>query len=195
VTAAGRAELLTLAPRFRYPAVLKLAGEAFLHKTEWDGVVTGIARPEEVTDAYERLLENVRRRSPGTPVEAVQLQEQAGGIEILLGISRDPEFGPLVVCGLGGIHAEVFRDVSRALAPVDAAEAEEMLRSLKSAPLLEGSRGRPGVNRPALVDVLERLSFLALEIPGVAELDINPLMASPEGCLAVDARILWHEPR
>jgi acetyltransferase len=195
MTAAGRAELLTLASRFRYPAVLKLAGEAFLHKTEWDGVVTGIARPEEVADAYERLLENVRRRSPGTPVEAVQLQEQAGGIEILLGISRDPEFGPLVVCGLGGIHAEVFRDVSRALAPVDAAEAEEMLRSLKSAPLLEGSRGRPGVNRPALVDVLERLSFLALEIPGVAELDINPLMASPEGCLAVDARILWHEPR
>jgi hypothetical protein len=85
--------------------------------------------------------------------------------------------------------------VSRALAPVDAEEAEEMLRSLKSAPLIEGTRGRPGADRKALIDVLERLSFLALEIPDIAELDVNPLMASPEGCLAVDARIVWHGPR
>jgi len=189
--AAGRPELETLAPRFRYPVVLKLAGDAFLHKTEWDGVVTGIARPGELADAYERLLENVRRRSPDTAVETVQIQEQAPGLEILLGIKRDREFGPLLVCGLGGIHAEVFRDVSRTLAPVDAREAEEMLRSLKSAPLLAGTRGRPGIDRQALIDVLERLSFLALAIPDLIELDINPLMASPEGCLAVDARMVW----
>ncbi|HOI75088.1 MAG TPA: acetate--CoA ligase family protein [Syntrophales bacterium] len=193
--AAGRSELEALAPRFRYPVVLKLAGDAFLHKTEWNGVIPGIARPEELADAYERLLENVRRRSPGTAVEAVQIQEQAPGLEILLGIKRDPQFGPVVACGLGGIHAEVFRDVSRVLAPVDAEEAEEMLRSLKSAPLIEGTRGRPGADRKALVDVLERLSFLALEIPDIAELDINPLMASAEGCLAVDARIVWHGSR
>jgi acetyltransferase len=191
-TATGRTELETLAPRFRYPVVLKLAGGAFLHKTEWNGVITGIARPGELADAYERLLENVRRRSPDTPVEIVQIQEQAAGLEILLGIRRDPQFGPVLACGLGGVHAEVFRDVSRALAPVDAAEAEEMLRSLKSAPLLEGTRGRPGIHRQALVDVLERLSFLALSIPDIVEMDINPLMASPEGCLAVDARIIWN---
>lgn len=193
--AAGRSELEALAPRFHYPVVLKLAGDAFLHKTEWNGVIPGIARPEELADAYERLLENVRRRSPDTAVEAVQIQEQASGLELLLGIKRDPQFGPVVACGLGGIHAEVFRDVSRALAPVDAEEAEEMLRSLKSAPLIEGTRGRPGIDRKALIDLLERLSFLALEIPDIAELDVNPLMASPEGCLAVDVRIVWHQSR
>ncbi|PKN35404.1 MAG: CoA-binding protein [Deltaproteobacteria bacterium HGW-Deltaproteobacteria-19] len=193
--AAGRSELEALAPRFRYPVVLKLAGDAFLHKTEWNGVITGIGSPAELAAAYERLLENVRRRSPDTPVEAVQIQEQTPGLEILLGIKRDPQFGPVVACGLGGIHAEVFRDVSRALAPVDTEEAEEMLRSLKSAPLIEGTRGRPGIDRKAVIDVLERLSFLALDIPDIAELDINPLMASPEGCLAVDARIVWHGSR
>jgi acetyltransferase len=190
-TATNLPELEALASHFRYPVVLKLVGDAFIHKTEWDGVITGIGRPLELIDAYNRLLENVRRRSPNIPVEAVQIQEQALGLEILLGIKRDPQFGPVMACGIGGIHTEVFRDVSRALAPVDAAEVEKMLNSLKGAPLLAGTRGQPGGNREALIDVLERLSFLALEIPDIAELDINPLMVSPDGCLAVDARILW----
>lgn len=173
-----------------YPLVLKLSGEAFLHKSEWGGVATGLRNKKELRDAYQKMKDNVSRRNPKVKI-GFQLQEQASGKELLMGLKRDPQFGHVIACGLGGIYTEVFKDVSRELVPVGRKAAEKMLSSLKMYPLLKGVRGEAGADLEGLLDILERLSFLAAEVPDIMELDINPLMADVTGCRAVDARILW----
>ncbi len=173
-----------------YPLVLKLSGEAFLHKSEWGGVATGLRNKKELRDAYQKMKDNVSRRDPKVKI-GFQLQEQALGKELLMGLKRDPQFGHIIACGLGGIYTEVFKDVSRELVPVSRKVAEKMLSSLKMYPLLKGVRGEAGVDLEGLLDNLEKLSFLAAEVPDIMELDINPLMADVTGCKAVDARILW----
>ena len=183
--------LLEAARGMKPPFVLKLAGRAFLHKSEWGGIVTGIGTLGGLKAAYGQIVKHVRAKDPGVRIEAFHLQEQATGREILLGLKRDPVFGHVLACGQGGIYTEVFRDVSRDLVPVDGTAALAMLESLKIRPLLRGTRGEQGVDTDALVEAIERLSFFASENPGIAELDINPLMAAAAGCRAVDARILW----
>ena len=183
-------EIQIAAEALSYPMVLKLSGEAFLHKSEWGGVVTGIRNKKELRQAWQKMKENVRKRNPKLKI-GFQLQEQAAGKELLLGLKLDPQFGHILACGLGGIYTEVFKDISRELVPVGRSEAEKMLSSLKIYPLLKGVRGEAGVDWEGLRDTLERLSFLAAAIPDIAELDINPLMADASGCRAVDARIIW----
>jgi acetate---CoA ligase (ADP-forming) len=173
------------------PFVLKLAGRAFLHKSEWGGIVTGIDNLSGLKAAHKKIVGNVRTKDPGRRIDAFQLQEQVAGKEILLGLKRDSVFGHVLACGQGGIYTEIFRDVSRELVPVDGPTARAMLDSLKIRPLLEGARGEASVDLEALVEIIERLSFFASQNPDVAELDINPLMASVTGCQAVDARIIW----
>ena len=189
--AAGSRDLLSAAASLRYPLVLKLSGRAFLHKSEWGGVITGIRSGEELLAAYESMKRRVRGISPGVVVEAVQIQEQMQGRELLMGMKRDPQFGPVIACGMGGIQTEILGDVRQSLAPVDREEALHMLASLRMFPLLKGFRGEAAVDLVSLADCLERLSFLAMEIPEIAELDLNPVMAMTEGCAVVDARILW----
>ena len=109
----------------------------------------------------------------------------------MLGLKRDPQFGQIIACGFGGIYTEVFQDISREIVPVDQSQAEKMLQSLKIYPLLQGVRGEAGVKMEALIETLERLSFLATVVPDIAELDINPLLAAGDGCKVVDSRILW----
>ena len=173
------------------PFVLKLAGRGFLHKSEWGGIVTGIGNIGKLKAAREKIVANVRAKDPGIAIDAFQIQEQLAGKEILLGLKRDPVFGHVMACGQGGIYTEVFRDVSREIVPVDGPTARAMIESLRIWPLLKGTRGEPGADIDGLVEIIERLSFFASRNPDVAELDINPLMASAAGCRAVDARIIW----
>jgi len=189
--AGSRRALLRAAVSLQFPVVLKLSGPAFLHKSEWNGVIAGITSRQGLSRACDTLVENVRRRNPDLAVDAFQVQEQATGKELILGLKRDTQFGHVMACGLGGIYTEVFRDVSRELVPIDRETAYVMLSSLKTYPLLAGTRGEAGVHLEAVADTMERLSFLAAEIPDIAELDINPLIASESGCVAVDARIIW----
>ena len=189
--ARSRKELENIASSMTYPLVLKLTGAAFLHKTEWGGVVTGIRSVEDLHRAFDRVLHNARTRQPDAKVEAVQIQEQIHGHELLLGLKRDHEFGHVIACGLGGIYTEVFKDISRAIVPVDQEEADGMLASLKIAPILKGLRGEAGIDWTGLVEILERLSFLASTLSDISELDINPVIATSSKCIAVDARILW----
>jgi acyl-CoA synthetase (NDP forming) len=191
IVAASLEELTAEAENLDYPLVLKLAGTAFVHKSEWGGVITGIENNDELREAFHEMVDNVRLRNPDIRIEGFQLQEQAKGLELLLGLKRDPEFGQVIACGMGGIYTEVFRDISREIVPVDRMQAEKMLKTLKMYPLLEGVRGQEGVKIDALLDVLERLSFLATVAPDIAELDINPLIAAVDGCKVVDARIVW----
>ena len=121
--ARSRKELEGIASSMTYPLVLKLTGTAFLHKTEWGGVITGIRSAEDLHRAFDRVLHNARVRQPDAKVEAVQIQEQLQGHELLLGLKRDHEFGHVIACGLGGVYTEVFKDVSRAIVPIDGEEA------------------------------------------------------------------------
>jgi len=184
-------ELESAAKGFVYPLVLKLAGPRFLHKSEWGGVRTGIESVEELRTAYDEMVANVRRIDPEAPVEYFHLQEQIAGRELLLGLKQDPQFGQVIVCGMGGIYTEVFKDIAREIVPIDGAIAEKMLTSLKMYPILRGIRGEAPTDTAAPIEALERLSFMATEIKDVAELDINPFMAGERGGKVVDARILW----
>jgi acetyltransferase len=185
------AALRAAAKGMKPPFVLKLAGRTFLHKSEWGGIMTGIGNLSKLKAARETIAANVRAKDPGAVIDAFQIQEQLAGKEILLGLKRDPVFGHVMACGQGGIYTEVFRDVSREIVPVDGPTARSMIESLRIRPLLKGTRGEPGVDIDGLVEIIERLSFFASKNPDVAELDINPLMASAAACQAVDARIIW----
>lgn len=174
-----------------YPLVLKVSGRDFLHKSDWGGVATNIPDLKRLRQTFLSMTDHVRLHHPQARIEGYQLQEQAVGKELLLGLKRDPNFGFIIACGLGGIYTEVFKDISREIVPIGKREAENMLTSLKIYPILKGIRGETGVDLESMLEALERLSFLAMEIPDLTELDINPLMADATGCKAVDARILW----
>ena len=176
----------------QFPLVLKVAGKKFLHKSEWGGVITDIRNHDDLKCAYEKILANIGKRLPEEVyISEFQVQEEAKGKEILIGLKNDDSFGPVIACGLGGIYTEVFKDIRRELVPISSREAEKMLTSLKIYPLLSGVRGEAGVDWSGLVEILERVSFMATRAPDIRELDINPVMADKSGCRAVDARILW----
>ncbi|MCF8031516.1 MAG: acetate--CoA ligase family protein [Desulfarculaceae bacterium] len=167
-----------------YPVVLKaVGGDDLLHKTESGGVALGLADEDQLREAAEKMTAKLK------PSRLLVMNHIAGGQELILGVKRDPGFGPVVLLGLGGTAAEALGDVSLRLAPVDDQEAGQMMDQLKGARLLKGFRGKPPVNRPALLEAVMRLSILAHDIPAIAELDINPLLAGPGGVLAVDARV------
>jgi acetyltransferase len=189
--ARSRKELENIASSMTYPLVLKLTGAAFLHKTEWGGVVTGNRDLKDLQRAFDRIVHNVSTRQPDVKVESVLVQEHIHGHELLLGLKRDHEFGHVIACGLGGIYTEVFKDISRAIVPVDQEDADGMLASLRIAPILKGLRGEAGIDWKGLVEIMERLSFLACTLSDISELDINPVIATSNKCIAVDARILW----
>jgi acyl-CoA synthetase (NDP forming) len=123
-------------------------------------------------------------------LHGILVQKQIQGVELLMGIKRDPQWGPVVVAGMGGIYTEVFRDVARSLAPLTREEARAMLQSLRIFPILKGIRGQQGVNLDMLVDMLMSLAALAVDHPQVSELDLNPVIAGPDGCWCVDARVV-----
>jgi acyl-CoA synthetase (NDP forming) len=173
-----------------YPLVAKAIAEGILHKSDIGGVILGIDSRAALESAVRALGERVA--AAGAKLDGVLLQrEVAGGIEALVGVTTDPTFGPLVVCGLGGVMVELFRDVRFALTPVTDVVAEEMTRKLRSAKLLDGFRGAPPGDRAALVDVILRVSALVEAAPELRELDLNPVkvLEPGKGTVVVDARI------
>lgn len=185
--ASSPAEAAAAAARVGFPVALKLLSADLLHKSDVGGVALNLASAEEVEAAARAMLARVgAERVQGWEVQAMV----AGGTEVIVGAVRDPQFGPLVMVGAGGIFAEVLQDVAFGLAPVDAERARRLLERTRVVHLLRGARGRPPADVDALVDVLVRLSWLAVDWEGLRELDINPLFVLPRGrgVVAVDAR-------
>jgi acetate---CoA ligase (ADP-forming) len=183
-------EAADAAERMGYPLVAKLISPDVLHKTEVGGVVLGLESAAEVSQAASALAE--RARAHGARFQGVLLQREVrGGIEALVGVTTDAVFGPLLVCGLGGILVELVRDVSFRLTPVSDLDALEMVASLRSAKLLDGYRGSPSGDRQSLVALIERVSALVDAIPEIRELDLNPIkvLEPGKGAIVVDARI------
>ncbi|MFB6073230.1 MAG: acetate--CoA ligase family protein [Halobacterium sp.] len=171
--------------------VMKIVSPDILHKSDIGGVKVGVP-DEDVADAYEDLVTRARNYQPDATILGVQVQELVdtdAGTETILGMNRDPQFGPLLLFGLGGIFVEVLEDTSVRVAPVSEREAGEMLDELDSAPLLRGARGRDPADEDAVTESVQRLSQLVTDFPAILELDVNPLLATPDGVRALDVRL------
>jgi acyl-CoA synthetase (NDP forming) len=183
-------EAASVATALGLPVALKILSPDIAHKTDVGGVVLGLATAEAVRAAARAMLERVGAARPAARLEGflVQAMAGAGESELLLGMVRDPQFGPLVMVGFGGIYVEVLDDTAARLAPLDPAEARRMLDELRMAPALRGARHRPAVDLDALAGVICRFAALAAAVPVLAELEINPLLAGPDGVRALDVR-------
>ncbi len=183
-----------IAAQIGFPVVLKIASPDILHKTDIGGVKVGLQNATDVRDAYELMVYRAQRYIPEARIWGCLVQEMApsGGLEILVGMNRDPQFGPLITFGLGGIYVETLKDVTFRVAPLSRQEAEEMLVQVRAHALLDGVRGQPPMDKAAIVDALLRISQLVQDFPEIIEMDINPLMVyhAGEGALALDMRLV-----
>jgi acetyltransferase len=186
-------EAVHIAEEIGYPVVMKIASPDILHKTDVGGVRLNLRTPDEVRDAFDLIVYRAGRYVPGARIWGCQVQQMIlGGREVLLGMSRDPQFGPLVAFGLGGIYVEALKDVAFRVAPFSREEAHEMIREIRSYPLLEGVRGEPPADHEALADALLRISRMVMDFPEIVELDINPLKVfeAGRGAIAIDMRLV-----
>jgi len=187
VAVTGPEEALAAAGDLGYPVVVKAVDA--LHKSDAGGVIVGIPDPAALVDAVHGLID---RLAPGT-ISVERMAPLHEGVELIVGARTDPRFGPVAMVGLGGIHAEVFKDVAVDLAPLDPVAAERLLRSLRGAPLLAGVRGRPPLDVGAAARAGAALSQVAAARPDVAEIEINPLLVTPSGATALDARVILRQ--
>jgi acetate---CoA ligase (ADP-forming) len=183
-------EAASAASALGFPVVMKVVSPDIIHKSDVGGVVLGIDDEAGARAAYDAMLRDVGARAPNASIRGALLQPMVGGgIETIVGVSRDRVFGPLVMFGLGGIYVEALRDVVFRVAPVGSLDARDMVDGIRGAAILAGMRGRPGVDRAALVDVLGRVSQLATDFAEIEELDLNPLLAFEDRVVAIDARV------
>ncbi|MDI9632998.1 MAG: acetate--CoA ligase family protein [Methanolinea sp.] len=179
-----------------FPVVLKVISDQVLHKTDAGGIVTGIRTAEDAAAACERLLREVPVRVPGAVVDGILVQaEVPPGLELIVGGKTDPTFGKVILCGSGGILVEILRDVSIRVLPVDEGQIREMVRELRSYPLIRGFRGSPPMDEEALVHAISSLSRAFYSDDTIGEFECNPLLLSREGCVVVDARAFPAGPR
>ncbi|MFZ5631641.1 MAG: acetate--CoA ligase family protein [Bacillota bacterium] len=191
VLAGTREEAVAAGRQMGFPVVLKLVSSDILHKTEAGGVALNLADEKQVGDAYDKIMAAARERYPQAAIDGVSVQKMiGGGVEVIAGMSKDPQFGPVLMFGLGGILVELLKDVSFRLIPITRKDAREMISQIKGYPMLKGFRGSEPVNEEAIVDVLLKLSDFIEKHPEIEEMDINPLFATGEGVIAADARII-----
>jgi acyl-CoA synthetase (NDP forming) len=168
-----------------YPVALKAASPALVHKTERGGVQLGLAGADDVRRAFATMHDRLGAEMGGATLQAMV----EPGVETIVGVTRDPSFGSLVLFGMGGVEAELLRDTVLRIVPLTDRDASEMVRSIRSSPLLFGFRGAPEVDVASLEDALLRIGLLAEHVPEIAELDCNPLVVSPTGATVVDVKI------
>lgn len=192
--AASADEAVEFANKIGYPVVLKIASPDILHKTDVGGVKVGLENATDVRDAFDLIMYRAQRYVPDARIWGCLVQEMVpmDGVEVLVGMNRDPQFGPLVTFGLGGILVEVLKDVTFRVAPFGREDAEAMLDEIRASSLLRGVRGKPPVDRDALVEILLRIGQLVTDFPEVVEMDINPLMVYERGrgAITLDMRLV-----
>ncbi len=195
--AASPDEAALISLNIGFPVVMKIISDDIIHKSEVGGVVLNVNSVEEARNTFTSITEHVLQNKPHATIKGIQVSKMVtSGEEVILGIKKDPSFGPVIMFGLGGLYVEVFKDVSFRVAPVDEAIADSMIRQVESSKILTGIRGKAPRDIKAIRECLMRLSQLALECPQIRELDINPLIVLEEnkGCYVADARILLDSP-
>ena len=174
-----------------YPVVMKIVSADILHKTDAGAVETNVSDAADVKEVFERIHTNAHAYDNNVSVDGIQVQQQIhGGLEVIVGAVSDPVFGKLVAFGLGGVMVELLKDVTFRLAPTTIEHATAMLDEISGSALLDGIRGQPGVNRPAVADLIVKVSELVSDFPAISEMDLNPVLAIENGVSAVDLRIL-----
>lgn len=180
-----------VAHQLGFPVSMKIDSPDILHKSDFGGVKLNLQSSKDVRKAYDDMMHTVKQHSPQAHINGAVISAMAApGLELILGMNRDPQFGPVILFGLGGITVELFRDVSMRMLPLDRTEAKTMLYEIKGAPLLKGYRGHQAVDENALIEGLLKLAQIAEEHPDILEIDLNPVFAYPEGMVVVDARVL-----
>jgi acyl-CoA synthetase (NDP forming) len=177
-----------------YPVVLKVVSPDIAHKSDAGGVKLNLNLAEEVRSAYGAIVESCTKHVPGARITGIAVQHMAPqGTEVIVGMTTDPQFGPVMMFGLGGIMVEVLKDVSFRLVPLEERDAGQMIDEIKGRPVLGGVRGQPPADISALKNTILKVSKFVEEHPEVRELDLNPVFAYPDGAIAVDARIIVAE--
>ncbi len=184
-------EAASLAEQVSFPVVLKIVSPDILHKTEAGGVIMSLNSKDQVKAGYEQLLSNVRGFKEDARIEGILVQHMAPrGVEVIVGGLRDNQFGPTVLFGLGGIFVEVLKDASFRVAPMTDLDTRQMIREIRSYPILQGVRGQPPADEDAITGILQATSRMLLENSEIQQIDLNPVMVYGKGATVVDARIV-----
>ena len=189
--ATSKEEAISLSQRVGFPVVLKIASPDVVHKSDAGGVKLGLKTSRQVGKAYDDILKAIKKQYPKAAIQGVSVQKMARpGVEVIIGMSKDAQFGPVLMFGLGGILVEILKDVSFRIVPLLPRDAKEMIREIKGYPLLEGYRGQEPVDVANLEAMLLKVSNFVEQHPEVKELDLNPIFAYRDGAVAVDARVI-----
>lgn len=189
--ATTRDQAMQIATEVGFPVVLKVMSEDLPHKSDAGGVQLNLGDADAVSEAYDRIMAGVRAARPDARIDGVSVQRQARpGTEVIVGMTKDPQFGPVLMFGLGGVLVEVLKDVAFRIVPLEPRDAREMVHEIKGFPLLQGYRGTEPADLAALEDVLLKVSRFVEGHPEIDELDLNPVFAYRDGALAVDARVV-----
>ncbi len=189
--ARSKKEAIFISKKVGFPVVLKISSPDVVHKSDSGGVKLGLANATQVGKAYNEIIPSIKKTYPKAEIQGVSVQPMAPpGVEVIVGMSKDPQFGPVLMFGLGGILVEVLKDVSFRIVPVTERDAREMIREIKGYPILEGYRGQKPASIPALEKLIVKVSQFVEKNPQIKELDLNPIFAYPDKAVAVDARII-----
>jgi acetate---CoA ligase (ADP-forming) subunit beta len=189
--ARSKREAISISKEIGFPVVMKVNSRDVIHKSDSGGVKLGLANATQAGKAYSEIMSSIKQAHPDARIEGVSVQPMvAPGVEVIVGMSKDPQFGPVIMFGLGGILVEVLKDVSFRIVPLTERDAGEMIREIKGYPILEGHRGQKPACLPALEKLIVEVSRFVERNSHIRELDLNPVFAYPDGALAVDARII-----
>jgi acyl-CoA synthetase (NDP forming) len=194
VKASSIEEVVEVSNSLGYPVVMKISSPDISHKSDVGGIILDIDSEEEVKNAYRNMMDTVKQKVPDARIDGVMLQKMAEpGIEVIIGVKLDPQFGHVIMFGLGGIFVEIFKDVSFRVTPINSEMARDMILEIKGSPILMGARGRSAADINAIINVIIKLSEMLEKNPDIVELDINPLIVYEENAVAVDARMLKND--
>jgi acyl-CoA synthetase (NDP forming) len=192
--AKSRSEASSISQEIGFPVVLKVASPDIVHKSDAGGIRLGLETPEQVEQACDEILGASRRNYPKANLLGVSVQKMAApGVEVIIGMSRDAQFGPVLMFGLGGVFVEILEDVSLRVIPVTSRDVGEMIKEIKGYRMLTGYRGIPHVDESKLGDMLLAVADFVTQYPVIKELDLNPVIAYGDGAIAVDARIVLED--
>lgn len=184
-------EMIKLSSRLEFPVALKIISPDIIHKSDAHGVALNLTDSTQASKAYIKMIESISSQYPGADIWGVSVQKMAPpGVEVIIGMSKDIQFGPVIMFGLGGVLVEVLKDVSFRVAPLTERDAREMIKEIKGYPILEGYRGHEKSDIPCLIDLLLKVSRFVEDHPEIKELDLNPVFLYKEGALVIDARII-----
>ena len=192
--ATSKEEAISISEKLGFPIVLKIASSDVVHKSDAGGVKLGLKTSRQVGKAYDDILRAIKKQYPEAKIQGVSVQNMVrSGVEVIIGMSKDAQFGPVLMFGLGGILVEILKDVSFRIVPLNKIDAREMIREIKGYPVLEGYRGQEPVDVDNLEKLILKVSDFVEQHPEVDELDLNPIFAYSDGAVAVDARIILGE--